>query len=184
MDKSRLKATIEAILFAVGYPIKYSKLAAVLELEEGQVEALVDEMTDTYVGRGVQLVKLGDSCQLCTREEYFDYVKDALGIKKNGALSKSSLETLAIIAYNQPVTKAYVEQVRGSDSSYAFGVLSDRGLIYVKDRLDVPGRPNLYATTADFLRIFGLSSLSELPDINIAAPDEDEENGGSGEESL
>ena len=173
MDKSQLKATIEAILFAVGYPVKYSKLASVLELEEGQVESLVDEMIDTYEGRGIQLVRLGDCCQLCTREEYLDYIKDALGIKKNGALSKSSLETLAIIAYNQPVTKAYVEQVRGADSSYAFGVLTERGLIYVKDRLDVPGRPNLYATTPDFLRIFGLSSLSELPTIAVDTPDEE-----------
>ncbi len=164
---SELESTIEAILFASGDPVTYEKLGMLLELTAGQVKSIVLDMQDNYTDRGIQLISFDTACQLCTKEKYEGVIKDALGIKKNGALSKSSLETLAIIAYNQPVTRAYVEEVRGVDSAYSFGILMQRELIEIKGRLDVPGRPNLYGTTKDFLRIFGLSSINELPKIEV-----------------
>ncbi|MBR6514345.1 MAG: SMC-Scp complex subunit ScpB [Clostridia bacterium] len=165
-----LERTIEALLFATGDPVTYEKIASLLELTPGQVKSIALDMTESYKDRGIQLLCYDTACQLCTKEKYEDIIKDCLGIKKNGALSKSSLETLAIIAYNQPVTRAYVEEVRGVDSAYAFGILLQRELIEIKGRLDVPGRPNLYGTTKDFLRIFGLSSLNELPKVEVLAP--------------
>ena len=112
---------------------------------------------------------LGNACQLVTKEDYADYIRAALGIKEGGNLSKSSMETLAVIAYNQPVTKTYVDQVRGSDSAYAVNSLLDRGLIECLGRLDVPGKPRLYGTTTTFLRSFGLSSIEELPPLELSA---------------
>ena len=104
-----------------------------------------------------------DSCQLCTKQYYLPEIREALGIKKNGTLSTSSMEALAIVAYNQPVTRMYVDTLRRADSSYAMNNLIDRGLIECKGRMDVPGRPMLYGTTNDFLRCFGLNSLADLP---------------------
>ena len=167
-----LEATIEAILFATGDPVTYEKLGQLLELTPGQVKSITLDMRENYDKRGIQLLCYDTACQLCTKEKYEGIIKDALGIKKNGALSKSCLETLAVIAYNQPVTRAYVEEVRGVDSAYAFGVLMQRELIEIKGRLDVPGRPNLYGTTKDFLRIFGLSSLNELPKVEVLSTGE------------
>ncbi|MBQ4574781.1 MAG: SMC-Scp complex subunit ScpB, partial [Clostridia bacterium] len=115
---------------------------------------------------------MDNSCQLCTDERYKDYIKNALGIKENGNLSQTSLEVLAVIAYNQPVTKAYVEQVRGVDCSYPISSLCDKNLIRRAGHLDVPGRPILYETTEDFLRCFGLSSLGELPYVELMLPAE------------
>ena len=168
-----IERTIEALLFATGDPITYEKIGSLLELTPGQVKSIALDMTENYVDRGIQLLCYDTACQLCTKEKYEDIIKDCLGIKKNGALSKSCLETLAIIAYNQPVTRAYVEEVRGVDSAYAFGILLQRELIEIKGRLDVPGRPNLYGTTKDFLRIFGLSSLNELPKVEVLNTAED-----------
>jgi segregation and condensation protein B len=113
--------------------------------------------------RGVILLTYGDSCQLCTKKYYLTEIREALGIKKSGTLSTSSLEALAIVAYNQPVTRVFVDTLRRADSSYAMNNLLDRGLIEVKGRLDVPGRPMLYGTTPDFLRAFGLKDISALP---------------------
>ncbi|MBE6686938.1 MAG: SMC-Scp complex subunit ScpB [Ruminococcaceae bacterium] len=179
--------TIEAILFATGDPVAYERLGMLLELTPGQVKSIALDMAEGYTDRGIQLLCYDTACQLCTKEQYEDIIKDALGIKKNGALSKSSLETLAIIAYNQPVTRTYVEEVRGVDSAYAFGVLLQRELIEVRGRLDVPGRPNLYATTKKFLRVFGLSSLNELPSVDaLSIKDEvaDTVNGEAKEEDT
>ena len=169
---AEIERSIEALLFATGDPVTYEKIGSLLELTPGQVKSIALDMTENYRNRGIQLLCYDTACQLCTKEKYEDIIKDCLGIKKNGALSKSSLETLAIIAYNQPVTRAYVEEVRGVDSAYAFGILLQRELIEIKGRLDVPGRPNLYGTTKDFLRIFGLSSLNELPKIDVLSPAE------------
>ena len=125
--------------------------------------------------RGIQLLILGNACQLVTKEVYADYVKAALGVRDGGNLSKASLETLAIIAYNQPATRSYVEQVRGVDSSYSIGVLLEHELIEEKGRLDVPGRPRLYGTTEAFLRTFGLSTPDELPPLENNIPNPVEE---------
>ena len=163
------KRIIEAVLFAAGYPVTFEKLAEVMHTDTADIERVVREYAEEYnrteLARGIQLLILGKACQLVTNEVFSDYVREVLGVKSGGNLSRSSLETIAIIAYNQPVTRMYVEQVRGVDSTYAIGILLDRGLIKEVGRLDVPGRPHLYGTTEAFLRVFGLSSLDELPPL-------------------
>ena len=160
---------IESILFAAGYPVTYEKLSETLEIPIEQVRSVVEAQSAEYEGRGIQLIRFSDSCQLCTVEENEMWVKKALGLKSGGALSNSSLEVLSIIAYNQPVTRAFIEQVRGADSSYAIQTLSEKQLIECIGKLDVPGHPNLYATTDAFLRVFGLSDVSELPKAEVLA---------------
>ena len=154
---------IEAILFAAGFPVKYERIAETCEITVEELSELLDSEAFAYEDRGIRLVRFSDSCQLCTNESYERQVKQALGMRSGGALSNSALETLAIVAYNQPVTKAFIEQVRGVDSSYAVTTLCEKQLIEVVGRLDVPGKPNLYGTTETFLRCFGLASLEELP---------------------
>ena len=158
---------IEAILFAAGHPVSYATLGRVFEMTPSKVKDKVFEHSLIYNGqdipRGVVLLTFKDNCQLCTKHHYLNEIRDALGIRKSGSLSSSALEVLAIVAYNQPVTRAFVDTLRRVDSSYAMNNLIDRGLITSVGRLDVPGRPMLYATTSDFLRSFGLSDLSELP---------------------
>ena len=154
---------IEAILFAAGFPVKYERIAETCEITVEELSELLDSEALAYEDRGIRLVRFSDSCQLCTNESYERQVKQALGMRSGGALSNSALETLAIVAYNQPVTKAFIEQVRGVDSSYAVTTLCEKQLIEVVGRLDVPGKPNLYGTTETFLRCFGLASLEELP---------------------
>jgi len=158
---------LEAILFAAGHPISYNTLARVFEMTPAKIKDKIFEYSikynDSPIPRGVILLTYQDSCQLCTKQHYLNEIRDALGIRRSGTLSTSSLEVLAIIAYNQPVTRAFVDTLRRVDSSYAVNNLIDRGLIESKGRLDVPGRPMLYGTTSDFLRSFGLKDLSELP---------------------
>ena len=158
---------LEAVLFAAGHPITYATLARVFELTPAVVKDKVFEYAIKYndpsIPRGVILLTYKDSCQLCTKEHYLHEIRDALGIRKSGSLSTSSMEVLAIVAYNQPVTRAFVDTLRRVDSSYAMNNLLDRGLIKATGRLDVPGRPMLYGTTSDFLRCFGLNDLDALP---------------------
>ena len=158
---------LEAVLFAAGHPITYATLARVFELTPAVVKDKVFEYAMKYndptIPRGVILLTYKDSCQLCTKEHYLHEIRDALGIRKSGSLSTSSMEVLAIVAYNQPVTRAFVDTLRRVDSSYAMNNLLDRGLIKATGRLDVPGRPMLYGTTLDFLRCFGLNDLDSLP---------------------
>lgn len=158
---------LEAVLFAAGHPITYATLARVFQLTPAVVKDKVFEYAMKYndpaIPRGVILLTYKDSCQLCTKEHYLAEIRDALGIRKSGSLSTSSMEVLAIVAYNQPVTRAFVDTLRRVDSSYAMNNLLDRGLITSTGRLDVPGRPMLYGTTSDFLRCFGLNDLDSLP---------------------
>ena len=167
MQNTQNEKIIEAVLFAAGYPVSYAKLSDLLGMTPSETKKTVEDYAKRYNdpenGRGIQLITYDKSCQLCSKEEYAEYIKDVLGIRRGGSLSASSLEVLAIISYHQPVTRAYIEQIRGVDCSYALSSLQDKGLIDVKGRLDVPGKPFLYVTTEDFLRCFGLSSLSELP---------------------
>lgn len=162
-----LKPALEAILFAAGYPVKFDKLTSVLGISTDEVKELAKDMQKDYEGRGIELLILENSCQLCTKEEYIDCIRETLGVKRGGNLSRSSMETLAIVAYHQPVTRSYVEQIRGMDSSYPVNNLIDKKLIEVCGRLDAPGHPSLYRTTEDFLRVFGLNSLSELPPVEL-----------------
>jgi len=161
---------LEAILFAAGHPVTYEKLAQTFDISASQLREIARKYAKRYNGgslpRGVMMILYDDSCQLCTKEQYISYIRFALGIRKSGTLSTSSIETLAIIAYHQPVTRAYVDAVRGVDSSYAVTNLLERELIEVRGRMDAPGRPMLYGTTKNFLRCFGLSSLAELPGID------------------
>lgn len=158
---------LEAILFAAGHPISYATLARVFESTPAKIKEKVMEYSSVYnnspIPRGVILLTYADSCQLCTKKYYLSEIREALGIKKSGTLSTSSMEALAIVAYNQPVTRVFVDTLRRVDSSYAMNNLIDRGLIESKGRLDAPGRPMLYGTTPDFLRAFGLSSIDSLP---------------------
>ena len=167
MQITNIESAIEAILYAAGYPVKYSKLSEVLGLEVRDVKAMVEHMATQYnkedSSRGINLLMFEDTCQFCTKEQYAPYIREALGIKRGGNLSASSLEVLAVIAYNQPVTRAYVDTVRGVDSSYAMNSLIDKELIEACGRLDAPGRPMIYATTEKFLRVFGINSLEDLP---------------------
>ena len=158
---------LEAILFAAGHPISYATLARVFESTPSKIKEQVIAYSTLYnnsdIPRGVILLTYADSCQLCTKKYYLNEIREALGIKKSGTLSTSSMEALAIVAYNQPVTRVFVDTLRRVDSSYAMNNLIDRGLIESKGRLDAPGRPMLYGTTADFLRAFGLSTIDALP---------------------
>ncbi len=170
-DINELIAAIEAILYAAGYPISYEKLSGVLGISVKDVKNLIKIMSERYDAKntaeahGITLLCFDDSCQFCTREKFAPYIREALGIRRGGNLSASSMEVLAIVAYNQPVTRAFIDTVRGVDSAYAVNSLSDKNLIEPKGRLDAPGRPMLYGTTENFLRVFGISSIKELPDV-------------------
>ena len=168
----KVRAAIEAILFAAGHPVEYSKLSDVLGLSVRDIKNMVGAMSAEYNAedspRGVLLLTYPDSCQLATKEEFLPYIREALSIKRGGNLSASTMEALAVVAYNQPVTRAYVDAVRGVDSSYAMTSLIDKGLIESKSRLEAPGRPMLYTTTEKFLRVFGLSSLEDLPETELS----------------
>ncbi|MBQ4117247.1 MAG: SMC-Scp complex subunit ScpB [Clostridia bacterium] len=176
LNTSKNFEIIEAILYAAGHPVSYDKIADILETTPAVAKKMVEDYSEKYnnsdTPRGVQLIMFDKACQLCTKSEYESYVKMALGIKQGrGNLSNSSLEVLAIIAYHQPVTRAYIEQVRGLDSSYSVALLMEKNLIEKKGRLDVPGRPSLYGTTLDFLRCFGLTSLEQLPSVEMLTLD-------------
>ena len=167
MQIANIESAIEAILYAAGYPVKYTKLSEVLGLEVKDVKTMVEHMALQYNKedsvRGINLLMFEETCQFCTKEQYAPYIREALGIRRGGNLSASSLEVLAVVAYNQPVTRAYVDTVRGVDSSYAMNSLIDKGLIEPSGRLDAPGRPMIYSTTEKFLRVFGINSLEDLP---------------------
>ena len=169
-----IEGAIEAILYAAGYPVKYEKIAEVLGLDLRNTKKLIEHMSERYnapeARGGLNLLLFPDTCQLCTKEVFAPYIREALGIRRGGNLSASSMEVLAIVAYNQPVTRSFIDQVRGVDSSYAVSSLIDKALISSCGRLDAPGRPMLYATTDKFLRVFGLTSLSELPATEIMLP--------------
>lgn len=169
-----IEGAIEAILYAAGYPVKYTRIAEVLGLDLRNTKKIIEHMSEEFNSekskRGVNLLVFDETCQFCTKEQYAPYIREALGIRRGGNLSASSMEVLAVIAYNQPVTRSFVDQVRGVDSSYAFNSLIDKALIEACGRLDAPGRPMLYVTTEKFLRVFGINSLSELPATETMLP--------------
>lgn len=158
---------LEAVIFAGGEPIHTDKLVEAMQLDRDFVLELCGELAKKLdrADSGIRLVKLDGCYQLCTKSDYADYVRRAFEIRRNTPLSQAALEVLSVVAYNQPVTKAFVEQVRGVDCSGVIGSLSEKGLIEEKGRLDLPGRPLLYGTTSVFLRCFGLSGLDELPPL-------------------
>jgi len=167
MNLNELENTLEAILFAAGDPVPADRLASVLSVPRETVHSVMQNLSDhySYEKRGIRVIKLENSYQLCTNPLYADMIRAALETRKAPQLSASLMEVLSIIAYKQPVTRAYIEQVRGVDSTYSVSVLLEKNLIYEAGRLDVPGRPMLFATTSNFLRAFGLTSVDDLPEL-------------------
>lgn len=167
LTNEQIRAACEAILFASGEPVEISRIAQALELEADVVSGALWELSMALDERqsGICLLRLGSKYQLCSRVEYAQQVRNVLDLKKNAPLSPAAFEVLAVVAYNQPVTKAYIEQIRGVDCSGVVATLCQKGLLEEKGRLDLPGRPLLYGTTPDFLRCFCLSSLSDLPEL-------------------
>ena len=185
MEAEKLKPAIEAILFACGTPAELTKIAQALEIKEEKAEELLKSLMEDYSSRksGIKIVRLGKSYQMCTEKEYAEIIRTVLDLRRNSPLSQAALEVLAIIAYNQPVTKAFVEQIRGVDCSGVVSSLVARELIEEKGRLELPGRPLIYGTTENFLRCFNVSDVSELPPLPQKTSDEEhsEESSENGE---
>lgn len=179
MEQSELQRVLEAILFAAGEPVEISRLAATLEVDETDIEQAADALADelSFNRRGIRILRLEKAYQMVSSGEMADLITKTLETRKPPKLSSSQLEALTIVAYYQPATKAMVEQIRGVDSSYSISALLNKKLIEEAGRMNVPGRPILYKTTPDFLRTFGLKSLSELPEIekvNLGEPVQEE----------
>jgi len=174
MEINELSSAIEAILFASGESVPISRIAQVLGVGEKEIRHAADELAEEYEKniRGIRLLRLESSLQLCSAPEFSQLITMALETRKPPRLSPSALEVLAIVAYYQPVTRAYIDQVRGVDSSYTVGVLTERGLIEACGKLDVPGRPTIYKTGEVFLRTMGISDLDQLPALPDIANDE------------
>ena len=179
MDNHDIQCAIEAILFVSGEPVKLGRIAEVLDVAEQDAEAAADSLRDGYSfgRRRIRLLKLEDSLQLCSSPEYAGHIRRALETRKPPQLSQPALEVLSIIAYFGPVTKAYIEQIRGVDSSYTVGLLQERELVESCGRLAAPGRPMLFRTTHNFLRTFGLESLKELPELPQVEGSTDDKEG-------
>ena len=167
MQLEQYEKIAEAILFAGGEPVEQKVIAAAMELDEEAAAAVLESLRTKYekFESSVQVLRLENQWQLCTRKEYEPYIRSAFEIKRNAPLSQAAMEVLAVVAYNQPVTKSFVEQVRGVDCSGVMATLCQKGLIEEKGRLDLPGRPLLYGTTPEFLKCFSVSSLDELPEL-------------------
>jgi segregation and condensation protein B len=178
MEIKAAQAAIEAILFASGEAVPAERLADALEIDRGTVRRLASSLADRVnsSGGGLEIIHTEDSYQLVTRSEYASLIRRALDIRRNMPLSQASMEALAIVAYSQPVTRGYIEEIRGVDCSGIISTLLGKGLIEEHGRLDVPGRPILYGTTQNFLRCFGLGSLSDLPQVRDEPVDEKRTN--------
>lgn len=174
MEVKEIESAIEGILFAAGDPVGVERLCMALDLDRATVDNVCQRLADyySYERRGVRLLRLENSYQLCSAPEHADCIRRAFESRRPARLSQPALEVLAIIAYYQPTTRAYVDQIRGVDSAYTVGLLLERDLIEECGRLAVPGRPILYRTTQTFLRSFGLSSLEELPELPSASPED------------
>ena len=176
MELKEVESAIEGILFAAGEPVRVERLCMTLEIDRETVDAVCQRLADqySYARRGIRLVRLENCYQLCSAPEYAEYIRKAFESRRPARLSQPALEVLSIIAYYQPTTTAYVDQIRGVDSSYTVGLLTERELIEECGRLAVPGRPILYRTTQNFLRSFGLSSLEELPELPSASAEDEQ----------
>ena len=203
MEQNELQRTLMAILFAAGEPVSVQRLAQTLERDPDEIRRETRQLMDalSFHRSGIRIVQLEDAFQMCSAAEQAEFVSRTLETRKPPKLSQSQMETLTVIAYYQPATKAYVEQIRGVDSAYSVSALLTKKLICEAGRLNVPGRPILYRTTPDFLRVFGLESLDELPEIDktqllsrqqlrieaeqtTAAPADEETSGDKPEEAV
>jgi len=167
MDERDTMGLIESILFISGDPVPIKDIAKLLEMDVRTARRLMEKMIDTFnfERRGLQIIKVNDSYQLATRPEFKEYIQKYISPEQKQELSQAALETLSIIAYRQPITRADIESIRGVKCEYALNLLKERGLIKEVGRLDAPGRPILYGTTDQFLKDFGLTSLKDLPSI-------------------
>lgn len=184
MSIDDMTGKVEAILFASGEPMSLDRIAQVLGVRTYAVETVVASLQEKYnkAESGVHLLMLGDSAQFCTNPAFIEPVRSALDLKRNTPLSQAAMEVLAVVAYNQPVTKAFVEQVRGVDCSGVVGSLVQKGLLEERGRLELPGRPLLYGTTENFLRCFQLGSIDQLPPPPGEAAEDEVEDDGEEEE--
>ena len=167
MEISQKKAIIEAILFSAGIPVKKSDLILALEISQEDIENLVENMQEEYKqeNRGIEIIKMEDSYQLCSKKELYSYIYPVLDKRNKPSLSNAALETLAIVAYNPQITRAEIEAIRGVSADACVYKLLEYGLIEEAGKLDLPGQPMSYKTTPEFLRMFGYSSLEELPEL-------------------
>ena len=175
MEMKEIESAVEGILFASGEPVQTDRICVALEMDRPTVEQVLQKLMDYYAyeRRGIRLLHMEDTWQMCSAPDYADIIRKAFEIRKPAKLSQPALEVLTIIAYYQPTTRAYVDQIRGVDSAYTVGILQDRGLIEECGRLNVPGRPIQYRTTQDFLRTFALNSLEDLPELPSVSAEEE-----------
>ena len=181
LGELNIRAAIEAILFAAGAPVERERIAEALEISAEEVDSRISALLDDYnnAQTGITIIRLKNSYQMVSRKEYAPQIRTVMDLRRNTPLSQAALEVLAVVAYNQPVTKAFVEQVRGVDCSGVIGSLTAKDLIEEKGRLELPGRPLLYGTTENFLRCFNISDLEELPPL----PEEEEKEREEEEQS-
>ena len=168
VEREKAKAVLEAILFTLGDSVEISRLAEVIEENKKVTKELLEEMKQSYRAedKGIELIELEDAVQLCTKNEMYEYLIKIARTPRKHVLSDTMLETLSIIAYKQPVTKLDIERIRGVSCDFAVNRLLEYNLIQELGRLDAPGRPMLFGTTEQFLRSFGVKSLSDLPELN------------------
>lgn len=183
MKNKELKAAVEAILFASGGAVPLDRIAQALEQKKSDVLAQIESLQQEYNKdtRGLTIIKLENSYQMCNKKEYGEYIRKVMDLRRNTPLSQAAMEVLAVVAYNQPVTKAFVEQVRGVDCSGVIGSLTTKELIEEKGRLELPGRPLLYGTTENFLRCFQIDSIENLPPLPEKDSEKSSDNNGDKE---
>lgn len=174
MEKQKAKAVLEAILFTMGESVEVERLASVIEEDKKTTKELLMEMKEEYDGKecGVTLMELEDSFQMCTKAEMYEYLIKIAKTPRKYVLTDTLLETLSIIAYKQPITRAEIEKIRGVSCDHAVNRLVEFGLIAEVGRMDAPGRPLLFGTTEEFLRSFGVKSLEELPELSAVQIEE------------
>lgn len=184
MNNEEMKRAVEAILFAAGESVEISRIGEALELTPKKAEKLLEELTEEFNSQnhGFKIMRYKDSYQFVTHKEYEEQIRRVMDLNRKKPLSQAAMEVLAVIAYNQPVTKAFVEQIRGVDCSGVIGSLTIKGLIEERGRLELPGRPLLYGTTENFLRCFNISSIEELP--TIPQSDKEENSEENSEENI
>lgn len=185
MTVSEIKSAIEAVLFASGDSVELSRIEESLEITKEESEEAIKSLIEDYnkSDRGLKIVKLNESYQMSTKKEHAPVIRTVMDMRRNMPLSQAALEVLAVVAYNQPVTKAFIEQIRGVDCSGVIGSLTTKDLIEEKGRLELPGRPLLYGTTENFLRCFSISELEELPSLPKKDDEDQDENEDSNEKN-
>ena len=165
MDTENIKKIIEAICFGAGRTITLEELMLTFEISKDELDKIISEMQEEYKQRGIELIKVENGYQLCSKKEYYDYIYPILDKRTKPSLSTAAIETLSIIAYNPKITRAEVEQIRGVNSDGTIYKLLEYGLIEEAGKIDAPGKPMSYKTTNEFLKMFGYDSLKNLPEL-------------------